>query len=50
MTDAELLCFGKNNRYMSCSPCANMGKPPLEALVIPLREAREEWRRRHPKA
>jgi hypothetical protein len=25
MTDAELLRFGKDNRYM-CSPYANMGK------------------------
>ena len=48
MTDAELLRFGKDNRYM-CSPYANMGKPPLEAFVIQLREARAEWRRRHPK-
>jgi hypothetical protein len=44
----ELLRFGKNNRYM-CSPYANLGKPPLEAFVIQLREARAEWRRRHPK-
>jgi len=49
MTDAELLRFGKGNRYM-CSPYANLGKPPLAAFVIQLREAREEWRRRHPKA
>jgi hypothetical protein len=49
MTDAELQRFGKDNRYM-CSPYANLGKPPLEAFVIQLREARAEWRRRHPKA
>jgi len=49
MTDAELLRFGKDNRYM-CSPYANLGKPPLDAFVIQLREARAEWRRRHPKA
>ena len=49
MTDAELLRFGKDNRYM-CSPYANLGKPPLEAFVIQLLEARAEWRRRHPKA
>jgi hypothetical protein len=48
MTDAELLRFGKDNRYM-CSPCANLGTPPLEAFVTQLREARAEWRRRHPK-
>ena len=46
MTDAELLHFVKNNRYM-CSPYANRGKPPQEAFVIQLRGAREEWRRRH---
>ena len=39
MTDTELLLFGKDNRYM-CSPYANVGKPPLEAFVIQLREAR----------
>ena len=49
MTDAELLRFGKDNRYM-CSSYTNMGKAPLEAFVIQLREARAEWRRRHPKA
>ena len=49
MTDVELLRFGKDNRYV-CSPYANLGKPPLEAFVIQLREARAEWRRRHPKA
>jgi hypothetical protein len=32
-----------------CSPYANLGKPPLEAFVIQLREARAEWRRLHPK-
>jgi len=37
MTDAELLRFGKDNRYMR-SPYANMGKPPLQAFVIQLRE------------
>jgi hypothetical protein len=49
MTDAKLLRFGKDNRYM-CSPYANLSKPPLEAFVIQLHEARAEWRRRHPKA
>ena len=43
MTDAELLRFGKDNRYM-CSPYANLGKPPLEAFMIQLCEARAEWR------
>ena len=49
MTDAELLRFCKDNRYM-CGPYANLGKPPLEAFVIQLREARAEWKRRYPKA
>ena len=44
----KLLRFGRGNRYM-CSPYANLGKPPLEAFIIQLREARAEWRRRHPK-
>ena len=35
---------GKNNRYM-CSPYANLGKPPLEACVFQLREAKAEWSR-----
>ena len=48
MTDAKLLRFGRGNRYM-CSPYANLGKSPLEPFVIQLREARAEWRRRHPK-
>ena len=47
MTDAEVLRFGKDNRYM-CSPYVNQGKPPLEAFLIQLHEARAEWRRRHP--
>jgi hypothetical protein len=45
MSDAELLKFGRAARYM-CSPKANMGKPPLEAFVVQLAEARAEWRRR----
>jgi hypothetical protein len=49
MTEAELLRFGKGNRYM-CSRYANLGKPPLDAYVIQLREARAEWKKRHPKA
>ena len=48
MSDRELLRFGKDNCYM-CGPSANLGKPPLGAFVIQLREARAEWRRRHPK-
>ena len=39
MTDAELQRFGRNNR------CAARTRP----FVIPLREARAEWRRRYSK-
>jgi hypothetical protein len=37
--------FGRSAVYM-CSPKANTGKPPRDAFVIQLREARAEWRRR----
>ena len=47
MNDRELLRFGKSGRYM-CSPEANLGKTPRRVFVIQLREAVEEWRRRHP--
>jgi hypothetical protein len=43
MTEVEPLRFGNDNHYV-CSPYANLGKPPLEAFVIQLREARAEWR------
>ena len=45
MSDGELLRFGKAGKCM-CSPEANMGKPPREAFVIQLKEARAEWKRR----
>jgi hypothetical protein len=48
MSDPELLRYRRSARYM-CTPEANLGKPPRKALVIQLREVREEWRRRHPK-
>jgi hypothetical protein len=48
MSDEQLVKFGKAARFM-CSPKANLGQPPREAFVIQLREARAEWRRRHPK-
>jgi hypothetical protein len=48
MTDKQLLEFGKNVRYL-CGPEANFGKPPLQAWSIQLEEAKQEWRRRHPK-
>ena len=49
MSDDELLRYGIAAKDM-CSPEANLGKPPRETFVIQLREARAEWRRRHPKA
>jgi hypothetical protein len=48
MTDAELLRSGKDAKFM-CSPGANFGKPPRECFLIALKEAQEEWRRRHPR-
>jgi hypothetical protein len=48
MTDDELREFGKAAAYM-VSPNANRGKPPREAFVVQLAEARAEWARRHPK-
>lgn len=48
MTDAQLGRYGRACVYM-CSPHANLGKPPREAFVIQLEEARAEYRRRHPK-
>jgi hypothetical protein len=45
MTDSELSRFGKAAKFM-CSPGANLGKPPREAFVVQLEEARAEWRRR----
>ena len=47
MTDEELVRFGKAAREV-CSASANRGKPPREVFVIQLREAKEEWMRRHP--
>jgi len=48
MSDEELVKFGKAAAYM-CSPKANLRQPPREEFVIQLKEARAEWRRRHPK-
>jgi hypothetical protein len=47
MTDNDLLLFGQAAKYM-CSPEANYG-PPREPFLIQLKEARAEWRKRHPK-
>ena len=49
MPDQELREFGKAAAYM-VSPKANLDKPPLEAFVVQLAEARAEWARRHPKS
>ena len=46
MSETELLRFGQAAKYM-CSPEANYG-PPRQVFVVQLREARLEWRRRHP--
>jgi len=46
MNDDALNRFGQAARYM-CSPAANLGKEPRRVFVIQLREAVEEWRRRH---
>jgi hypothetical protein len=48
MTDAELTRFVRFAAGM-CSPEANFGEPPLQVFIDQLREARAEWRRRHPK-
>lgn len=48
MSDDELLRYGKAAKHM-CEPEVNFGGPPNEVYVTQLREARAEWRRRHPK-
>jgi hypothetical protein len=45
MTDAELIRFGKAGRFL----CRPSKEPPRECFLIALKEAREEWRRRHPR-
>jgi hypothetical protein len=47
MTEAELLQFGKAARVISRE--ANRHEAPREVFVVQLKEARAEWRRRHPK-
>jgi hypothetical protein len=47
MDDAALGRFGKAAAYMA-SLAANLGHPPREAFLVQLREARVEWKRRHP--
>jgi hypothetical protein len=46
MPETELLRFGQVVKYM-CSPKENC-ESPGEAFIVQLREARAEWRRRHP--
>jgi hypothetical protein len=48
MSDKELIRYGKACREL-LTPQANLGRPPREVFVIQLQEARQEWRRRHPK-
>jgi hypothetical protein len=47
LLDPELIEYGKSCVFL-CSPKQNFGKPPLEVWTVQLREARAEWRRRHP--
>jgi hypothetical protein len=47
MSDNDLVQFGKDCAFL-CSPKQNFGKPPLEVWATQLKEARREWRRRHP--
>ena len=47
MSDDELVRFGRAAAGM-CSPEANFGHAPRTVFVEQLREARAEWRRRHP--
>lgn len=46
MSDEELIRFGRAAAGM-CSPQANFGHAPRSVFVEQLREACEEWRRRH---
>ena len=42
MTDEQLVKFGK-------AAAINFGEGPRKEFVIQLNEARDEWRRRHPR-
>jgi hypothetical protein len=48
MTDEQLREYGRACVHM-CSPQANLGKPPREAFVVQLEEAKVEYRRRQKK-
>jgi len=47
MSNQELVKCGKDLAFL-CSPKQNFGKPPREVWAVQLKEARAEWRRRHP--
>ena len=50
MSEAELLAFGKSMREMIYPRRYDgKGKPTVSSFSIQLDEARNEWRRRHPK-
>ncbi|MGB7496729.1 MAG: hypothetical protein WBR26_16270 [Candidatus Acidiferrum sp.] len=46
MSDDELMKFGKAAKSL-CDPRTNYWRPPREVFAIQLKEAREEWKRRH---
>jgi hypothetical protein len=46
--DKDLVQYGKDCAFL-CSRQQNFGKRPLPVWTMQLREARAEWRRRHPK-
>jgi hypothetical protein len=48
MTDAQLIDYGRAARQMA-NPANNHGTPN-PSFAVQLEEARQEWRRRHPKA
>jgi hypothetical protein len=49
MDDATLLRFVRASEYI-CSAVATQGDLPEESFVIHCREARNEWKHRHPKS
>jgi hypothetical protein len=48
MADKKLIEDGKKLAFL-CSPRQNFGQPPKEQWALQLKEARAEWRKRHPK-
>jgi hypothetical protein len=49
MDDPTLKRWEQSAAYM-CLPVANLGAEPRPEFVLQLKEARAEWRRRHPKS